>query len=117
MYLRGASADSSWGLGDLKSLLNLPKVRLVSGTKVSRQKDKWLLTTVLTNHSKSPVFNIRLKVLGDKSGKRILPVIYDDNYFTLLPGERKTVTMELQNADTRGEQPAVAIEGFNLEKY
>jgi hypothetical protein len=117
MYLRGASPDSSWGLGDLKSLLNLPKVRLVSGTKISRQKDKWLLTTVLTNHSKSPAFNIRLKVIGVKSGKRILPVIYDDNYFTLLPGERKTVTMELQNADTRGEQPAVAIEGFNLEKY
>jgi hypothetical protein len=58
-----------------------------------------------------------LKVIGVKSGKRILPVIYDDNYFTLLPGERKTVAMELQNADTRGEQPAVAIEGFNLEKY
>ncbi len=66
--------------------------------------------------SGSPAFNIRLKVVGDKSGKRILPVMYADNYFTLLPGEQKTVTMELQNADTRGEQPAVAIEGFNLEK-
>ena len=43
--------------------------------------------------------------------------MYDDNYFTLLPGEQKMVTMELQNADTRGEQPVVAIEGFNLEKY
>ena len=94
-----------------------PKARLLSGTKVSRQKDKWLLTTVLTNHSRYPAFNIRLKVLGDKSRKRILPVMYDDNYFTLLPGEQKMVTMELQNADTRGEQPVVAIEGFNLEKY
>lgn len=94
-----------------------PKARLLSGTKVSRQKDKWLLTTVLTNHSRYPAFNIRLKVLGDKSRKKILPVMYDDNYFTLLPGEQKMVTMELQNADTRGEQPVVAIEGFNLEKY
>ena len=115
-YLRGPSPDSSWGLGDLKSLLDLPKVRLVSGTKVSREKDKWILTTVLANHSTSPAFNIRLKVVGNKSGKRILPVMYEDNYFALLPGEQKTVNMELQNADTRGEQPAVAIEGFNLEK-
>jgi hypothetical protein len=115
-YLRGASTDSSWGLGELKSLLDLPKVRLVSDTKVSRQNGKWLLTTVLTNHSGSPAFNVRLKVVGDKSGKRILPVMYDDNYFTLLPGEQKAVTMELQNEDTRGEQPAVAVEGFNLDR-
>ena len=58
---------------------------------------------------------MRLKVVGAKDGKRILPVIYSDNYITLLPGERRIITMELKNEDTRGEKPAVTIEGFNLK--
>ena len=37
-----------------------------------------------------PAFNIRLKVTGSQSGERILPVIYSDNYFTMLPGDERT---------------------------
>jgi len=74
-----------------------------------------LLTTTLKNDTKTPAFNVRLKVVGAKDGKRILPVIYSDNYITLLPGERRIITMELKNEDTRGEKPAVTIEGFNLK--
>ena len=44
-----------------------------------------------------------------------MPVIYSDNYITLMPGEQNKITMELQNKDTRGEKPAVVIEGFNVE--
>jgi len=44
-----------------------------------------------------------------------LPVIYSDNYITLMPGEQNTIMMELHNAETRGEKPAVVIEVFNVE--
>jgi len=58
---------------------------------------------------------VRLKVSGKKSGKRILPVIFSDNYVSLMPGERRTIKIELQNADTRGEKPVVLAEGVNLK--
>jgi hypothetical protein len=57
----------------------------------------------------------RLKVVREKSGDRILPVIYSDNYFTLIPGEQRTVQTELKHADTRGERPHMVISGFNVE--
>jgi hypothetical protein len=57
---------------------------------------------------------IRLKVVGEESGERMLPAIYSDNYIALMPGERRTIQTELEHADTRGERPGVAVEGFNV---
>jgi len=51
----------------------------------------------------------------EKSGDRILPAIYSDNYVALMPGERRTIRTELENADTRGERPRVVVEGFNVQ--
>jgi hypothetical protein len=56
---------------------------------------------------------VRLKVVRDKIGDRILPAIYSDNYVALMPGERRTIRTELASADARGERPRMAIEGFN----
>jgi hypothetical protein len=57
----------------------------------------------------------RLKVVRVKGGDRILPVIYSDNYFTLMPGEQRTIQTELNHADTRGEKPRMVVGGFNVE--
>ena len=48
------------------------------------------------------------------SRDRILPAIYSDGYVPLMPGERRSITTELQNADTRGEKPRIVVEGFNV---
>jgi hypothetical protein len=56
---------------------------------------------------------VRLKAVREKSGDRILPAIYSDNYVALMPGERRTIRTELANADTRGERPRMVVEGFN----
>ena len=102
-------------MGYLDAVTRLPKIKLESVTKITKKEDHWDLTTTITNNTKYPAINLRLKVVGAKNGKRILPVIYDDNYLILLPGDHRTVKMELQNADTMGEEPAVELEGFNVE--
>jgi hypothetical protein len=56
---------------------------------------------------------VRLKVVREKSGDRILPAIYTDNYISLMPGERRAIRTELNHADTRGERPRMVVEGFN----
>jgi hypothetical protein len=50
----------------------------------------------------------------EKTGDPIQPALYDDNYIALMPGERKTIRVELENADTRGERPRIVVEGYNL---
>jgi hypothetical protein len=80
---------------------------------VVRQGARWQLTTVLNNVSAQPALMVRVKVVRDKSGDRILPALYSDNYVSLMPGERRTIRTELNHADTRGETPRVVVEGFN----
>lgn len=114
-YCRGANPDEAGGIGDLRAIAGSPSVKLNAQTTLLKKGDQWNIVTTVTNNEKSPAFSVRLKVAGDKSGKRILPVTYDDNYFTLLPGETRTIVSKVKNEDTGGEKPAVAVEGYNVQ--
>ncbi len=107
LYLRGRDE------GNLRQLRTLPRVKLQASTATERKGDVWLLTTTLKNITSAPAVFVRLKAVRETSGDRILPAIYSDNYLTLLPGETRTITTELNHADTRNERPRIALTGFN----
>ena len=58
---------------------------------------------------------VRIKAVREKSGDVIAPALFDDNYIALMPGERRTIHVELEAADARGERPRTEVGGFNLE--
>ena len=107
-YMRGPSEDN------YRAIRQLPKVNLEAATRAERQDHRWQLTTELHNSSNQPALMVRLKAVREKTGDRILPAIYSDNYLALMPGERQTIRTELEHADTRGETPRIAVEGFNV---
>ncbi len=112
------SENFYWGglhEGSLEALRALPEMKLAMNSNVEKKGDNWFITTELTNNTKMPALMVRLKVTGSRSRNLILPVIYSDNYISLMPGEKKTIKMELNNADTMGDTPDVAIEGLNIE--
>ena len=84
-------------------------------SKITHAGAKWSVTTELRNDSKVPALMVRAKILGSKSSELIAPVIFDDDYIALMPGESRTLHAEFDNADTRGDQPKVAISGYNAE--
>jgi len=100
--------------GDLQGLRKLPKAEVSARTTVKRSGSRWILTTQVKNLATTPVLGLRLKAVREKSGDRILPALTSDNYLTLMPGEGRTLSTELEHADTRGEKPAIRIEGFNV---
>jgi hypothetical protein len=108
LYLRGVEE------GNYRAIRQLNKARLRSATTVTREGGVWRLTTRLENLSAWPALMTRLKVVRERSGDRILPAIYSDNYVTLLPGDRRTLHTELRDADTRGERPRIVVGGFNV---
>ncbi|MGA3044402.1 MAG: glycoside hydrolase family 2 protein, partial [Bryobacteraceae bacterium] len=79
-------------------------------TRAERQGSRWLLTTTVRNPAKTPALMVKIKAVRGVSGDRILPAIYSDNYIALMPGETRIVHTELEDADTRGQRPAIAIE-------
>jgi hypothetical protein len=102
--------------GNYQALRSLPKVKVEAATGIAREGSRWILTTELNNTSGQPVIMARLKAVREKSGDGILPAFYSDNYVSLMPGERKTIRTKIENADTRGENPRIVVEGFNISQ-
>jgi hypothetical protein len=100
--------------GNYQALRTLPKVNLDVRTRVENDGSRWILRTELDNTSGWPALMVRLKAVRAKSGDRILPAIYSDNYVSLMPGEHRTILTRIEYADTRGEVPIMAVEGFNV---
>lgn len=108
-YWRGPEADN------FKAIRDLPKVKLEVASKVELAGGVWRSAVTIKNPSAAPALMVRVKPVGGSSGKRLLPAIISDSYLILLPGESKTVTVEVAEADARGEAMAVAVDGYNVE--
>ena len=103
-YLRGLRKD------DLRAIRELPKPQLELKTAADHKGDKWVLTAMVQNTGSSPALMTRVKAVREKTGDRILPAIYSDNYVALMPGESRDITVQLKETDTRGEKPTVVLE-------
>ena len=49
------------------------------------------------------------------NGDEILPVIWEDNYISLLPGERREITATYRAIELGASKPAVKVSGWNVE--
>lgn len=98
---------------DFQALNELPVVPLeIRAT--SRGKDgKCLLKVSVRNPTRSVALMAHLQLRRAGSGRRVLPVFYSDNYISLLPGETKSLAIEAASADLDGEQPLLAVDGWN----
>jgi hypothetical protein len=90
-------------------------LHLDSDAKLSQTGGIWRLTSTVVNNSGHPALAAALRVVCEKSEKRILPAFYSDNYFPLMPGEHRTVTVEVSLRDAGGETPVVIAEGLGVE--
>ncbi len=100
--------------GDYRALRTLAQADVGAATRAELHDGRWRLTTELRNVSGTPALMVRVKAVREKTGDRILPALYSDNYIALMPGERRTIVTDLADADTRGEKPSVVVEGFNV---
>jgi exo-1,4-beta-D-glucosaminidase len=98
---------------DLKGLNELPKVNLEATATTHLEGQDRVTRVVLTNPSKSLAFMVRLRLLGD-DGLDVYPVLWDDNYVELLPGERREISARVAAHQLRG-MATVRIEGWNVE--
>ena len=102
-----------------ETLGTLPEVILNSSasgkTVVSGEigKGNHRYTLTLMNKSTKPAVQTRIRTLGSNTKEDILPAFYSDNYFSLMPGESKTVTVEFNPKYLKGGLPVFEIGGWN----
>ena len=70
-----------------------------------------VVQVTLANDTATPALNAKL-TLVDAGGKRILPAFYDDNYVSLLPGERRAIA--IRYPAVVGARPIITISGWNV---
>ena len=99
---------------DFTALSQLPKVKLLVGSHSEQQGDDTITHVTLENATRSLAFFVRLKVDKGKGGDEILPVIWQDNYLSLLPGEKRELTATYRTSALGSAQPAVEVRGWNV---
>lgn len=88
------------------------KARLAVRQEETSAEGGTSVRVTVANDGSAPAFLIRLLLKGDDGGQ-ILPVLYEDNYFSLMPGESRTVTIGYREEDARGCRPVVEATAFN----
>lgn len=101
---------------DFTALNTLPAPRLKVQQKGRTEGGKYVAEVKVTNLASSPAvsFATWVQLRHPRSGERILPALYDDNYFMLLPGETQTVHVEFDK-ELLGDaaQPVVSVTPYN----
>ncbi|MGC9222457.1 MAG: glycosyl hydrolase 2 galactose-binding domain-containing protein [Terracidiphilus sp.] len=100
---------------DLTALNQLPMVTLTAKAEELEGTIDGRRQIAITLHNPTHNFALMAHVqLRRKSGERVLPVFYSDNYVTLLPDETRTITIEAAGEDFQGENPLIAVDGWNV---
>lgn len=100
---------------DFTALAALPPADVALKQRVEEAGDEKRIRLTLTNRSRVVAFFIELTLVGDSSGETILPVLWDDNYVSLLPGERRELTATMNRRAAAHETPLVRVSGWNVK--
>jgi exo-1,4-beta-D-glucosaminidase len=114
-------AKSNWyttptaSFADYTALAQLTKVKLNVSSRSERNADDEITHVSIENASNSVAFFVRLKLDKGKGGEEILPVVWQDNYVSLLPGERREITATYHASDLGAATPEVEVSGWNVQ--
>jgi len=114
-------AKSNWyvtpteSYADYAALAQLPKVKLNVSSRTENKGNQSVTRVTLENPSRSIAFFVRLKVNRGKGGEEVLPAVWQDNYVSLLPGEKREITAMYRIADLGGAKPDVEVHGWNVD--
>lgn len=99
--------------GDSKALMELPAAKVV-GQMMKSSNGKYSVD--LANSGDVVAFFVRMKVVRASDGAIVTPVFLDDNYMVLMPGEKKSMIVDvtgLKEAD-KNTPLMLHLEGVNL---
>ena len=102
--------------GDCRELNRLQELRLSVTTHTSSSADaRTVITVTVSNRNPGVALAIRLKLVHGGSGQRVLPAFYEDNYFSLVPHQEKTVRIRMASSVLEGKMPRLSVSGWNIQ--
>jgi exo-1,4-beta-D-glucosaminidase len=100
--------------GDLTGLNSLPQVALDVKAEQHHEAGRSGIKLQMKNPTSSVAFQIHARITKGKDGDDLVPIFWDDNYFSLIPGEEKTLYVTFDSADLDTREAVLELEGFNI---
>lgn len=110
LYWRGPGGNR-----DYTQLNTLPPARLDIRSKSRKLSNGRMLITSTIKNTAGTAFGIRVRLMKGKDQVPVLPVIMNNNYFTLLKGESRQVEIEVDPALLGSEVYKVVAIPYNNE--
>jgi exo-1,4-beta-D-glucosaminidase len=101
---------------DLTGLATLPEVRLEANAKTQSAGGLDTVRVHVKNPSKSIAFMAHLRVTRGPGGEDVTPILWEDNYVSLLPGEEREISASFHTRDLGGHAPVIVLDGFNVAR-
>jgi exo-1,4-beta-D-glucosaminidase len=99
---------------DLTGLNFLPQVKLEVNAAAHDMGETGMIHLHVKNTSNAVAFMVHPCLTKGPDGDDLVPIFWDDNYFSLLPGEEKSVAASFLKSDLNGQQPFLTIDGYNV---
>ena len=99
---------------DFRELSRLAKVNLSYTSSFEPGADESTEHIHLTNPSDRLAFLVHLRLTRGSGGEEILPILWNDNYFELMPGETKDISAKFLKRDSGDGTPGVEVSGWNV---
>jgi exo-1,4-beta-D-glucosaminidase len=102
---------------DLSGLSNLRPVNLSVRATLSQQGKEEVVHAIVQNPSSSLAFMVHLRLANLKNGEDIVPIFWDENYFSLLPGEKREVSARFNRSPSAGANAVLTVDGWNATPH
>jgi exo-1,4-beta-D-glucosaminidase len=99
---------------DLTSLEKLPEAKVSMTSRSEQRGTEQVEHVTVRNPSPNLAFFVHLTVLKGKGGADIAPVYWEDNYFELMPGEKREVTATYPRKLLGGARSYIQVDGWNV---
>ncbi|MGA9804524.1 MAG: sugar-binding domain-containing protein [Terriglobales bacterium] len=99
---------------DLSGLNTLPPVTLAVRSSLSREGKEAMVHAFVENPSSSLAFMVHLRVAKGSSGEDVVPIFWDDNYVSLMPGEKRELSARFESGKNNGEGLVLIVDGWNV---
>jgi exo-1,4-beta-D-glucosaminidase len=100
---------------DLTALEQLPPVKLKVASRTEQKGTEATDRVTVENSGSHLAFMVHLTVRKGPAGADIQPVYWEDNYFELLPGEKREVSATYQRKLLGGAKSQIKVDGWNVE--
>ena len=100
---------------DMTALATLPPANVTWSSQTEHRGDEEAIRVTLHNSGKNLAFFVHADLKRGNDGDDVAPVLWDDSYVSLLPGESRAITATLRARDLGGAAPVVKVDGWNMK--